>query len=264
MVTALASESRSPDFAVEALSVHKSFVKNGEVNHVLSDVSLSLRAGEFASLIGPSGCGKSTFLKLIAGLEPWDSGLIRVLGQQPGSARFDVGFVFQHLALLPWRSVLQNVLLPGQFARLRKDEALERAGRCIEMVGLTGYEHYNIREISGGMRQRVALARVLMTEARLLLLDEPFSALDELTRESVDTLFMDVCMEAGAAALLVTHSVHEAVLMSDHIFVMSVRPARIVDEVPVPMGRPRHPDVMASEPFGDTVSRVRRALGLER
>jgi NitT/TauT family transport system ATP-binding protein len=254
----------SVDLAVEAVDVNKSFVKNGQVNHVLSDVSLSLRPGEFASLIGPSGCGKSTLLKMLAGLEPFESGLIRVLGRAPGSSRFDVGFVFQHLALLPWRTVLQNVLLPAQFARLEKDQALDRARRCLGMVGLTGYERYHLREISGGMRQRVALARVLMTEARLLFLDEPFSALDELTREAVDMLFMEVCAEAGAAALLVTHSVHEAVLMSDRIFVLSSRPARIVDEIAVPVERPRTPSVMSSDAFNETVSRVRTSLGLER
>ena len=262
-MTAALTERANVSLAVDADNVNKWFVKNGQINHVLSDVSLSLQPGEFASLIGPSGCGKSTLLKVLAGLEPFDSGLIQVLGKAPGSGRFDVGFVFQNLALLPWRTVLDNVLLPAQFARLSRPEALDRARQCLEMVGLTGYEHYHLREISGGMRQRVALARVLMTEARLLFLDEPFSALDELTRENVNMLFMNVCDEAGAAVLLVTHSVHEAVLMSDRIFVLSPRPARMVDEIVVPLGRPRDPSVMGSDAFNQTVTRVRAALGLE-
>jgi NitT/TauT family transport system ATP-binding protein len=249
---------------LEAVGLNKYFVKDGEVNHVLSDISLSVRQGEFAALIGPSGCGKSTFLKLVAGLERSDSGSVRVLGRQPGSGRFDVGFVFQHLALLPWRTVLGNVLLPAEFAGLRKDEARERAHEYLAMVGLRGYENYRLREISGGMRQRVALARVLMTDAKLLLLDEPFSALDELTRETVDMLFMDVCSQTRAAAVLVTHSVHEAVLMSDRVFIMSARPAHLVDEVVVPIARPRHPTVMRLDVFTETVNRVRSGLGLEQ
>lgn len=259
----LESQSAS-SLAVQAVGVNKHFVKDGAINHVLSGVSVSIPAGEFASIIGPSGCGKSTFLKILAGLEPFDSGGVRVLGRDPGSGRFDIGFVFQHLALLPWRTVLENVLLPAEFARLSKAESHERARRCLDMVGLTGYERYHLREISGGMRQRVALARVLMTEAKLLLLDEPFSALDELTRESIDMLFMNVCTEAGAATILVTHSVHEAVLMSDRVFVMSPRPARIVEEVVVPLPRPRHSGVMASGTFTETVHKVRAALGLVR
>jgi NitT/TauT family transport system ATP-binding protein len=249
--------------AVEAIGLNKFFVKDGQLNHVLEDVSLTLQPGEFAAIIGPSGCGKSTLLKILAGLEPIDAGSISLFGLAPGSGRFDLGFVFQHLALLPWRTVLGNVLLPAEFAGLARSEALGRARHCLDVVGLAGYERYRLREISGGMRQRVALARVLMTEAKLLLLDEPFSALDELTRETIDTLFMEVCSETGTAVLLVTHSVDEAVLMSDRVFVMSPTPARIVDEVPVDVARPRHRKVMTEHVFVETVRRVRTGLGLE-
>ncbi|MGZ8566752.1 MAG: ABC transporter ATP-binding protein [Actinomycetota bacterium] len=249
--------------AVEAVGVNKFFVKEGRYNHVLQDVTLSLEAGEFAAIIGPSGCGKSTLLKTLAGLEPIDSGSVAIFGRQPGSGRFDMGFVFQHLALLPWRTVLGNVLLPAEFAGLRKDEALQRARHCLEVVGLADYDRYRLREISGGMQQRVALARVLMMDAKLLLLDEPFGALDELTRESVDMLFMDVCSKTGTAALLVTHSVDEAVLMSDRVLVMSPSPARIVDDVRVPLDRPRNRRAMTGQAFHDTVARVRAGLGLE-
>src|SRR5918999_2977541 len=267
---ALSRPSRTPPHppgaspAVRAEGVHKFFVKDGKSNHVLDDVSLTVEPGEFTAIIGPSGCGKSTLLKILAGLEAADSGSIALFGRAPGSGRFDLGFVFQHLALLPWRTVLRNVVLPAEFGGLGGEEVQDRARHCLDVVGLAGYENYRLREISGGMRQRVALARVLMTDARLLLMDEPFSALDELTRESIDMLFMDVCAQAGAAALLVTHSVHEAVLMSDRIFVLSSRPARIVDEIVVPVERPRHPTVMSSDAFNDRVSRVRSALGLER
>jgi NitT/TauT family transport system ATP-binding protein len=249
--------------AVEATGLNKFFAKDGRFNHVLHDVSLTLEPGEFAAIIGPSGCGKSTLLKTLAGLEPIDSGSISLFGRAPGSGRFDLGFVFQHLALLPWRTVLRNVLLPAEFAGVRKDRALQHALHCLEVVGLAGYEQYRLREISGGMQQRVALARVLMTDAKLLLLDEPFSALDELTRESIDMLFMKVCSETGAAVLMVTHSVDEAVLMSDRVFVMSPTPAKIVDEVPVEVERPRQRKVMTERAFVDTVRRVRAGLGLE-
>jgi NitT/TauT family transport system ATP-binding protein len=248
---------------VRAEGVHKFFVKDGKSNHVLDDVSLTVEPGEFTAIIGPSGCGKSTLLKILAGLEAADSGSIALFGRAPGSGRFDLGFVFQHLALLPWRTVLRNVILPAEFAGLGGEEVQDRARHCLDVVGLAGYENYRLREISGGMRQRVALARVLMTDARLLLMDEPFSALDELTRESIDMLFMAVCADTGAAVLMVTHSVDEAVLMADRVFVMSSRPAQIVDVVPVEIGRPRTRKVTTGRTFVDTVERVRSGLGLE-
>jgi NitT/TauT family transport system ATP-binding protein len=251
------------DLAIETDSVEKYFIKDGNLNHVLDGVSVSLRRGELASLIGPSGCGKSTFLKILAGLESYQSGTVDVLGDEPGSGRFDIGFVFQGLALLPWRTVLDNVLLPSEFVKMNKGEAMDRAKRYLSTVGLDGYENYYLREVSGGMRQRVALARVLMSEARLLLLDEPFSALDEFTRESINMLFMNVCAETRAAALLVTHSVQEAVLMSDRVFVMSGRPARVVDEVEISIPRPRSRHVMVETAFVDAVKRIRSSLGLE-
>jgi NitT/TauT family transport system ATP-binding protein len=257
------TSSSSPPPALETRLVEKAFQKDGTVNHVLSHISLVLGPGELGALIGPSGCGKSTFLKIVAGLEPFDSGEIEVLGRQPGFGRFDIGFVFQSLALFPWRTVLQNVLLPTEFTKLNRAEALDKAKRYLAMVGLEGYEHYHIREISGGMQQRVALARVLMGEAKLLLLDEPFGALDELTREAINVVFMDIFEREGLAALLVTHSIQEAVLMSDKVFVMSGRPAQIVEEVPVPIARPRRRAVMVDDAFIAATGRVRRALGLE-
>jgi NitT/TauT family transport system ATP-binding protein len=263
MQPATEPEPRAGPPAVAASGVNKYFTKDGQLNHVLADVSLRLRQGEFAAIIGPSGCGKSTLLKTLAGLEPIQSGSISVFGSAPGSGRFDVGFVFQHLALLPWRTVIRNVLLPAEFSGLGKDEAVEKARYCLDVVGLAGYEEYRLREISGGMQQRVALARVLMTEAKLLFLDEPFSALDELTRETIDMLFMDVCAQVGTAVLMVTHSVDEAVLMSDRVFVMSPRPARIVDEVEVDLERPRGRKVATTTTFVETVRRVRAGVGLE-
>jgi len=246
--------------SLETAGVEKHFVKEGLRNHVLNDISISLRLGEFASLIGPSGCGKSTLLKILAGLVPFDSGQIQVFGEEVKQPRRDVGFMFQHLALLPWRNVLQNVLLPAELNGHDRKDAKGRALHSIEMVGLAGYEGYHLNEISGGMQQRVALARVLMANAKLLLLDEPFSALDELTRENIDMLFMDVCVRTKTAALLVTHSVYEAALMSDTVFVMSQRPARIVDTVRIDIPRPRGKDVMTVPTYLEAVARIRESL----
>jgi NitT/TauT family transport system ATP-binding protein len=246
--------------AVDAQHLSKRFEKENQSNAVLSDITLSIPDGEFVSVIGPSGCGKSTMLKILAGLSPYDSGAVTVLGRRPGGSWRDVGFVFQHLALLPWRSVLGNVLLPAELAGVGRSEAMDRARASLDMVGLTGFERYHLREISGGMRQRVALARVLMSDARLLLLDEPFSALDEITREVVDLLFMDICVKTGAAAILVTHSLYEAVLMSDRVIVLSSRPAAIVGEVLVDSARPRARTFMEDGAFIQAAARVRELL----
>lgn len=241
--------------------LRKSFIRSDQSLLVLSAVTMALGAGESASLIGPSGCGKSTMLRILAGLEPYDNGEVSVLGDPVGAPRHDVGFMFQSLALLPWRTVRQNIQLPAELLNMPKETVEERLPRCIDLVGLNGFESYHLREISGGMRQRVALARMLMADAKLLLLDEPFSSLDEFTRETIDFLFMEVCAKAGTSFLMVTHSIFEAVLMSDRVFVMSASPARILDVVDVPLPRPRPKDVMNGQDFNDAVIKVRRALG---
>jgi NitT/TauT family transport system ATP-binding protein len=240
--------------------ITKRYRKDDHTATVLAGIDLSLAPGEFAALIGPSGCGKSTILKIVSGLIGFDDGSLSVMGQPARGPRSDVAFMFQGLALLPWRTVLQNVLLPAELARRAVPNATERARACLAMVGLEGFERYRPREISGGMQQRVALARVLMAEAKLLLLDEPLSALDELTRESMDLLFTGICEEAGLAGLMVTHSVTEAVLMSDRVAVMSRAPATIVSTIDVPLPRPRTPSTLDTPEFVDIVRQVRKAL----
>lgn len=247
---------------VRALGLGKSYSKRGTAVEVIRDLDFEVGPGEFVSIIGLSGCGKSTLLKVLAGLTPYQTGTVEVLGQRVNGPRRDVGFVFQHLALLPWRRVLGNVMLPAELSNISRSAALERAHKYISMVGLEGYESYHIREISGGMQQRVALARVLMTDSPLLMLDEPFGALDELTRESVSALFLDVCEQSGAATMLVTHSIQEAVLMGDRILVMPQTPDHPPKWIAVDLPRPRSVSMVTDETFLATVTKVRRALGL--
>ncbi|MGA9597160.1 MAG: ABC transporter ATP-binding protein, partial [Acidimicrobiia bacterium] len=199
---------------------------------------------------------------VLAGLTPYQGGTLRVLGEAVNGPRRDVGFVFQHLALLPWRTVLDNVLLPAELLGKSRKEATPQALECLRKVGLEGYESYYLREISGGMQQRVALSRVLMTPSRVLLLDEPFGALDELTRESVSMLFLDICQQTGAATVLVTHSIQEAVLMSDRVLVMPPNAEGQAQWITVDIPRPRGYEMMLTEGFIQAVGEVRAALGL--
>ena len=246
--------------ALKVRQVSKRFARNEQVLHVLDDLTMELHRGQFAAIIGPSGCGKSTLLKILAGLTPYDSGHAHVMGTPVQSPRPEVGFMFQGLALLPWRTVLQNVLLPAELIGMDKKGASGRARKCIDLVGLNGFEKFHLREISGGMRQRVALARMLMLDAQLLLLDEPFSSLDEITRETIDLAVMEICLKAHTSYLMVTHSIYEAVLMSDKVFVMSPAPARITGVVGVPLPKPRTTAVTRAPEFIDAASEVRKIL----
>ena len=246
--------------AVSIDTLHKGFRRRDNYVEVISYLSLALPRGESGSLIGPSGCGKSTLLRIIAGLEQYEAGNVAVYGRSVRGPRRDVGFMFQGLALLPWRSVLQNVRLPGELMGMPREQIAERARRCLSLVGLSGYEKYPLRHISGGMRQRVALARLLMTDAKLLLLDEPFSSLDEFTREAIDVLFMDVAARTETGYLMVTHSIPEAVLMSDKVFVLSPAPARLLGTVDVPLPRPRTAEIQDSAVFHEVTHEIRNVL----
>lgn len=249
-----------PPPALEVQHVSKRFVRNEQAVQVLADLTMELPRGEFAAIIGPSGCGKSTLLRILAGLTPFDSGQVSVMGTPVVSPRSDVGFMFQGLALLPWRNVIENVLLAAELAGMDKSQATARAGQCIDLVGLKGFEKFHLREISGGMRQRVALARMLMLDAQVLLLDEPFSSLDELTRETIDLAFMDICLTARTSYLMVTHSIYEAVLMSDKVFVMSPSPARLTGVVEISLAKPRTMEVTRAAEFMDAANEVRKLL----
>ena len=219
--------------------VHKVFASDrGRVNAV-SDAHLSVRQGEFVSLLGPSGCGKTTLLRMVGDLETPTSGHIEVNGLSTSEARQQrqIGAVFQKPCLLEWRNVTDNVRLPGEV--FGDSAVLGRADDMIRKVGLTGFENAYPRELSGGMQSRVAIARGLTHRPSVLLMDEPFGALDEITRERLQIELLHIWRETQAAVLFVTHSISEALMLSDRVVVMSPRPGRIVEDIAVPFSRPR-------------------------
>jgi NitT/TauT family transport system ATP-binding protein len=223
-------------------------------------VSFEAAPGEFVSIVGPSGCGKSTLLRLIAGLIPLSDGRIAVNGIEVTEPRQDVALMFQRPTLLPWRTALQNVLLPPKLSG-KLDKAAERqAYELLELVGLSGFEHTYPRHLSGGMQQRVALARLLMVGVDVLLLDEPFAAVDQLTRERLNLELLRVHERMSATALLVTHNITEAILLADRVIVMTPRPGRIADLIDVPLERPRSQEMVAEPEFQELVLRAYRGL----
>lgn len=227
----------------------------------LDNVDLDVRAGSFVSLIGPSGCGKSTLLRLIADILKPHAGEILLGEDSPQAVRLAhaIGFVFQAPTLLPWRTVRQNVELPLRIAR---GEASLGASpdEVIRLVGLTGFEKSFPHELSGGMQQRVAIARALVLRPDVLLLDEPFGALDEITRQRMNLELLRIWTESGTTAVLVTHSIAEAVFMSDEVHIMSARPGRITGSVSINLPRPRDLAMMAGQEFFGCVNKVRDAL----
>jgi NitT/TauT family transport system ATP-binding protein len=249
------------DIRIEKLSMV--FYGRGEPVIALDKIDMHVRAGEFASIIGPSGCGKSTLLRLVADIMKPFAGTITLGGESPTAARHahSLGFVFQSPTLLPWRSVKQNIELPlDVVGRNSAKRSTRSAADLIDLVGLSGFEDALPHTLSGGMQQRVAIARALMLTPDILLLDEPFGALDEITRQRMNLELLRIWSESGTSALLVTHSIGEAVFMSDRVYVMSARPGRIVSVIDVPLERPRRLDMMRSPEFFACVNKVRDGL----
>ena len=215
----------------------------------LHDVDLSVDSGEFVSVVGPSGCGKSTLLRLASGLDSPTSG-------QVGVASKRVGFVFQDPTLLPWRTVRRNVELLAELEHLPKAERRARVTEAIGLVGLTGFEKHRPRSLSGGMRMRTSLARSLVLQPDVFLFDEPFGALDEMSRERLNDELLALFADRGFAALFITHSVAEAVYLSTRVVVMSTRPGHILGNVSVPFGYPRQPDLRYTEEFAKVAGEV--------
>ena len=223
-------------------------------------VSFRAEPGEFVSLIGPSGCGKSTLLRLAAGLIPLTSGRIAINGSEVTDPRQDVALMFQKPTLLPWQTALENTLLPRKLHGKADRAAEEEAYGLLHMVGLEGFEHTYPRHLSGGMQQRVALARLLMVGVDVLLLDEPFAAVDQLTRERLNLELLKVHAQLNATAILVTHNITEAVLLADRVIVMTPRPGRVSDVIEVPFERPRVPQMAKEREFQDLVFRAHEGL----
>ncbi|MWK39338.1 ATP-binding cassette domain-containing protein [Actinomadura sp. J1-007] len=228
----------------------------------LRDVSLDVAMGEFVAIVGPSGCGKSTLLKLVAGLLKPSSGTVRLRGEDVAGPRHDIGYVFQRAALLEWRSARRNILLQAEMRRMPSGRARERTAELIAMTGLTGFEDALPHELSGGMQQRVALCRALLHEPPVLLMDEPFGALDALTREQLNIEMNRIWRETGTTVLLVTHSVAEAAYLANRVVVMSDRPGTVAEVIDVGLPAERdYAETMARPEFARVTNRVRTLLG---
>lgn len=251
------------DVVYELRSVCKTYASRQI--HALDKVDLRLERGSFSSVIGSSGCGKSTLLKIMAGLESPSSGSVVLAGKPVLGPRRDIGMMFQQATLFPWRTTLENIVLPIEIrdgkpaARARHDDAR----RLLELVGLKGFESVYPGELSGGMAQRAAICRMLITEPEVLLLDEPFSALDELSRDFMNMELQRICIARQATAFLVTHSIPEAVILSDRVHVMRPRPGRVVETVEIDLPRPRTLDMITTARFGALVAHIRSRLDKE-
>ncbi len=221
--------------------------------HAIEDLSLSVARGELVSIVGPSGCGKSTLLRIAAGLTPASGGRVEADGSH-------LGYVFQDATLLPWRTVMGNVELPAELAKMPKDERRQLAQQSIDLVGLGGFESHHPRRLSGGMRMRVSLARALTLDPSLFLFDEPFGALDEITRERLNDELLQLFLRKRFAGLFVTHSVYEAAFLSTRVVVMSARPGRIVGEIEVPIPYPRSPELRFEASFAELTGEISSLL----
>lgn len=259
-VTAFAPAGLDARPVYELRNVTKTFPRRNV--HALDRVDLTLREGGFSSVIGSSGCGKSTLLKIMAGLLPPTSGSVMLAGKPVTGPRRDIGMMFQQATLFPWRTTIENIVLPieirdGKSAAKAKHE---EARALLELVGLKDFAHVFPNELSGGMAQRAAICRMLITEPAVLLLDEPFSALDELTRDFMNMELQRICMARNATSFLVTHSIQEAVVLSDIVYVMSPRPGRFVEAVTIDLPRPRTLEMVTTPRFGALVDRIRNRL----
>ena len=244
--------------AVDRLSL--SYGRGAERVEALREVSFRIGDGEFVVVVGPSGCGKSTLLKILAGLLPPSGGVAELAGQPIAGPRRDIGVVFQTPVLLPWRTVIGNALLPADVQRLDRAAMTRRAQELLGLVGLAGFERRYPRELSGGMQQRVGIVRALLHDPAILLMDEPFGALDAMTREAMTVELQRIWLERRTTVLFITHSTAEAVFLADRVIVLTARPGTIGDEFAVDLPRPRALEVMNTERFGGYVGRVRAAL----
>ncbi|NUP24568.1 MAG: ABC transporter ATP-binding protein [Streptomyces sp.] len=243
---------------IEVDGLHKVYrPRRSEPTRALSDIALTVRRGEFVSVVGPSGCGKTTLLKILGGIVPRSEGTVRVAGRDVTGPLPEVGMVFQAATLLPWRTVVQNVMVPVEVQRLDTRVYRERAQKLLSLVGLDGFEGKYPHELSGGMQQRAGICRALVHDPAVLLMDEPFGALDALTREHMNVELLRIWRDSGQTVVFVTHSIPEAVFLSDRVVVLSPRPGRIAEIVGIDLPRPRALSVMTSNRAGAHVERIR-------
>ncbi|RTL66205.1 MAG: ABC transporter ATP-binding protein [Hyphomicrobiales bacterium] len=246
---------------IELAGVSKVFpTASGERVLALHDANLSVKAGEFICVVGASGCGKTTLLRLIAGLESPSTGTIKVNNAIQTGPSEKIGIVFQDPTLLPWRTVMDNVMLPIQVLKLDARRFRDRAKELLAIVGLDGFANKYPHELSGGMRQRVAIARALVHDPAMLLMDEPFGALDAMTRDQLNLELLDIWAKTRKTVLLITHSITESVFLADRVVVMSPRPGRVVEEIAIELPRPRTLDMINSDAFGAYVRHIRGRL----
>jgi NitT/TauT family transport system ATP-binding protein len=254
------------DPVVEAISIRdltKQYPSRAGAVTALDHISFSVAEGEFVAVVGPSGCGKSTLLKILAGLLATTSGEARLRGTPIAGPRRDIGVVFQSPVLFPWRSVLDNALLPVDIQGLGRERYEKVAMDLLALVGLTGFEHRYPWELSGGMQQRVAITRALVHDPAMLLMDEPFGALDAMTREHMNLELQRIWLEKRKTVLFITHSIPEAVFLGDRVLVMTPRPGRILEDVAVDLPRPRRLELVNTPEFGQYAREIRGRFSVQ-
>jgi NitT/TauT family transport system ATP-binding protein len=239
-----------------AKNISMRFTAGADTITAVDDITLDVKQGEFLAVIGPSGCGKSTLFNIIGGLLGGYAGEVSVDGQSINGPHPDIGMVFQEESTFPWRTVLDNVALPLEVRGMPKSERLDRARRFVSLVGLEGFEHRYPRELSGGMRQRVAIARTLVSEPKILMMDEPFGALDEQTRLLLGDKVLQIQQTLNQTTMIITHNITEAVQLADRVLVMSYRPGRLKSLIEIDLPRPRTLEVVGSDAFGHYVAQI--------
>ena len=249
---------------IHLAGVAKTYGRGPGAHLAISDATFDVMPGELACLVGPSGCGKSTLLKILAGLHPHDAGTVTIGSPEvPFDPARDIGMVFQAPLLLKWRTILDNVLLPAEILGLPAKESRERARDLLALVGLAGAEGKRPYELSGGMQQRAAIARSLVHDPKLVLMDEPFGALDALTREKMNLELLRIWKQSGKTILFVTHGISEAVFLGTRVVVLTAGPARMADNFEIDLPHPRTLDIKTHEAFGVYTRRIYKLLGME-
>jgi len=249
--------------AITVRSLGKTYPTHDGAVTALENISFGIAEGEFVAVVGPSGCGKSTLLKILAGILPATTGAALLRGTLIAGPRRDIGVVFQSPVLFPWRRVLDNVLLPIDVQGLGRDGHLKAAMDLLALVGLGGFERRYPWELSGGMQQRVAITRALIHDPAMLLMDEPFGALDAMTREHMNLELQRIWLEKQKTVLFITHSIPEAVFLADRVLVMTARPGQLMDDLRIQIPRPRSLDVMNTALFGERVRHIRARFNLK-